>query len=92
MPLGFLPNDRQQRAAGCAALELAQAVLADAQARRKGQGLMVNTKGSSGGKGSSGEHRFHWRDAMDILVKWRQLSEPNDQVTRCKETLECILV
>ena len=23
---------------------------------------------------------FGWRDAMDIIVKWRQLSEPNDQV------------
>ena len=21
-----------------------------------------------------------WRDAMDLVVKWRQLSEPNDQV------------
>ena len=25
-------------------------------------------------------HEFGWRDAMDIVVKWRQLSEPNDQV------------
>ena len=24
---------------------------------------------------------FGWRDAMDIIVKWRQLSEPNDQVS-----------
>ena len=21
-----------------------------------------------------------WRDAMDVIVRWRQLAEPNDQV------------
>lgn len=26
-----------------------------------------------------GHHRFGWRDAMDIVVRWRQLAEPNDQ-------------
>ena len=36
------------------------------------------------GRGSSSSaqaHAFGWRDAMDLVVKWRQLSEPNDQVT-----------
>ena len=79
---GFLPNVRQQRAAGCAALELAQTVLKDLEARKNGTRLFVSSRGSSGGKGKDGTHRFHWRDAMDIIVKWRQLSEPNDQVTR----------
>lgn len=79
--LGFLPNDRQQRAAGCAAIELAQAMLKDVEARRRGEsGWKVSTKGASGGGGKDGTHYFHWRDAMDIIVKWRQLSEPNDQV------------
>lgn len=25
-------------------------------------------------------HKFGWRDAFDIAVRWRQLSEPNDPV------------
>ena len=32
--------------------------------------------------GASGRHQFGWRDAMDIVVKWRQLAEPADQVNR----------
>lgn len=42
--------------------------------------LWVNSEGASGQRGSQGRHRFGWRDAMDIVVKWRQLAEPNDQV------------
>ena len=33
----------------------------------------------SGASGNMQPHDFGWRDAMDVLVKWRQLSEPNDQ-------------
>ncbi|GMH35900.1 hypothetical protein BSKO_03768 [Bryopsis sp. KO-2023] len=78
---GFLPNKRQQRAAGLAVIELAQAVRLDVQARKNGeQGLQVDASGASGGKEKSGFYPFGWRDAMDIIVKWRQLSEPNDQV------------
>eukprot|EP00775_Hariotina_reticulata_P011921 gene11921-12065_t len=78
---GFLPNIRQQRAAGYAAIELGQAVRALLAERRAGrEGLWVNSEGSSGQGGCSGRHLFGWRDAMDIVVKWRQLSEPADQV------------
>ena len=35
-------------------------------------------------------HAFGWRDAMDIIVKWRQLSEPNDQVRVMKSGLLAI--
>lgn len=31
--------------------------------------------------GRPGHHPFGWRDAMDILVRWRQLAEPNDQAS-----------
>lgn len=43
---------------------------------------MVESKGAStGGHGAlKGQHPFSWRDFMDIPVRWRQLSEPNDQV------------
>ena len=43
---------------------------------------MVNTGGASRGgfDARKGQHEFSWRDAMDIPVRWRQLSEPNDQV------------
>lgn len=36
--------------------------------------------GPKGASGCAEPHAFGWRDAMDIIVKWRQLSEPNDQV------------
>ncbi len=42
--------------------------------------LRVSNDGASGETSASGSHLFGWRDAMDILVRWRQLSEPNDQV------------
>lgn len=79
-PQGFLPNVRQQRAAGYAAVELAQALREVVAARRAGRQVWVRSEGSSGQAGSAGRHLFGWRDAMDIVVKWRQLSEPNDQV------------
>lgn len=43
---------------------------------------MVESKGASvgGHRALQGQHAFSWRDAMDIPVRWRQLSEPNDQV------------
>lgn len=67
---GFLPNVRQQRAAGYAAAELAQAVQALLAERAAGrEGLWVNSQGASGQGGSSGQHLFGWRDAMDIVVK-----------------------
>lgn len=45
-------------------------------ARRGGKTFWV----SEGATGDPETHAFGWRDAMDIVVKWRQLSEPNDQV------------
>ncbi|GLI61283.1 hypothetical protein VaNZ11_003633 [Volvox africanus] len=77
---GFLFNVRQQRAAGYAAVELGQALLEVVAARRGGRQHWVRSEGSSGQAGSAGRHLFGWRDAMDIVVKWRQLCEPNDQV------------
>lgn len=77
---GFLPNVRQQRAAGYAAIELAQAVTALLAAKRAGNELWWSSEGSSGEGGTAGRHPFGWRDGMDLVVKWRQLAEPNDQV------------
>jgi hypothetical protein len=48
--------------------------------RRASHPLRVPNDGASGERSASGSHAFGWRDAMDILVRWRQLSEPNDQV------------
>lgn len=44
---------------------------------------MVDSRGASQGgfEARQGQHEFSWRDAMDIPVRWRQLSEPNDQVS-----------
>jgi hypothetical protein len=78
---GFLPNMRLQRAAGYAAVELAQALRQVLAARRAGRQHWVRSEGSSGQGGVAGRHLFGWRDAMDIVVKWRQLAEPNDQAS-----------
>ena len=45
---------------------------------------MVDTAGASlgGFDAQKGQHEFSWRDAMDIPVRWRQISEPNDQVSQ----------
>ena len=81
---GFLPNQRQWKMACFANLEVAQAVRACVEARRAGrEPPRVKTRGSTttGPKaGGAGTHAFGWRDALDVLVKWRQLSEPNDPV------------
>ncbi|KAK9817959.1 hypothetical protein WJX72_004923 [[Myrmecia] bisecta] len=44
--------------------------------RKAGRKVLTST----GGSGDDAQHAFGWRDAMDLVVKWRQLSEPNDQV------------
>ena len=44
--------------------------------KTKGEDMVVR----EGASGIQEPHPFRWRDAMDIIVKWRQLAEPNDQV------------
>jgi len=89
---GFLANRRQRRMAGFAAIEYAQMLVSAANARKQGNPLpSIRDTGSSacargpsgiggGGRGGSGTHILGWRDAMELLVKWRQVAEPNDQV------------
>ena len=48
--------------------------------RRAAAEYRVADDGASGKGGLSGQHAAGWRDAMDIVVKWRQFAEPNDQV------------
>ncbi len=43
-----------------------------------GELLYFDPKGSSKDNGKA--HEYSWRDFMDIAVKWRQISEPNDPV------------
>jgi hypothetical protein len=74
-------NIRQQRAVGFAAVELAQRMLQELRQRRtSGENTSVTNDGASGPFDSVGLHAFGWRDAMDIIVRWRQVGEPNDQV------------
>jgi hypothetical protein len=77
---GFMSNARQQRAAGLAAMELAQRFLTELDAQRNGSHTWVSSEGASAADDAEGRHRFAWRDAMDTVVRWRQISEPNDQV------------
>jgi len=91
---GFLNNVRQQRAAGLAAIELAQMLLLLSSSSQKKKTIEIPDCGASscvtrsndivvGGVKPGKPYSFHspgWRDLMDIVVKWRQLSEPADQV------------
>lgn len=80
---GFLPNKRQQRMAGLAAIEFAQALQQLAADKREGRPTLVDNAGASVSArrhSRSGRHEMGWRDAMDVIVRWRQLAEPNDQV------------
>ena len=57
------------------------------EARKKGEKMIV----SKGATVSLEPHEFGWRDAMDIVVKWRQFSEPNDQVYQNAATVRKFL-
>jgi len=74
---GFLPNARARRAAGLAALAVAQALAGLASDARAGIERVVTTGASSPG---APPHAFGWRDLADVAAKWRQLGEPGDQV------------
>ena len=52
-------------------------------AKRKAGEEVPAPKGASSSKEP---HLFGWRDAMDIIVKWRQMAEPNDQVDPSRPT------
>lgn len=79
---GFLPNMRLQRGFGLAVLEMAQALTNNLESiHRTGSPLMVPNSGSSQKYlPREGHHPFGYRDLFDIVVRWRQLSEPNDPV------------
>eukprot|EP00960_Hanusia_phi_P038138 753295-Hanusia_phi.AAC.5 len=84
---GFLSNLRQHRMCGLAILHMAQQAKAWWQSGSTAEtvangsrryDLYFDVKGSS--KDCGKKHAFGWRDFMDISVKWRQISEPNDPV------------
>ncbi|CAG9465078.1 unnamed protein product [Pedinophyceae sp. YPF-701] len=81
---GFLDNARQQRMAGLGGLQLAQLLVAAAAERGAGRALKVPEAGASsapvGPRRADTKRRLRWRDAVDVLVKWRQIAEPNDPV------------
>jgi len=72
---GYLPNKKQQRFAGLATIHAAQ-VLRKYWIQRKN--VLVNGKSSTQKDGK--DHTFGWRDLYDIIIIWRQVSEPNDPV------------
>lgn len=69
---GFLPNKRQHRMFGLALLEVVQTLKQHME-----NPITVNRHQSSFSRRS---HKFGWRDMVDIAVRWRQLSEPFDQI------------
>lgn len=79
---GFIPNLRLHRGFGLAVLEMAQALINNIDSiHRTGQPMMVpNASSSSKYYTKEGQHLFGYRDLFDIIVKWRQLSEPSDPV------------
>ena len=72
---GFLSNRRQHLQCGFAILEMAQTLRREWAAEET---TLVSGEFSS--KPYREAHEFGWRDLMDIAVKWRQFSEPNDPV------------
>lgn len=70
---GYLSNARQQRMAALATLDAAQRL----KAFWKGERTTVDGPGSSL---NQKPHPFGWRDVFDVMVRWRQISEPNDAV------------
>eukprot|EP01126_Amoeba_proteus_P048813 TRINITY_DN5665_c0_g3_i7.p1 TRINITY_DN5665_c0_g3~~TRINITY_DN5665_c0_g3_i7.p1 ORF type:complete len:397 (+),score=66.41 TRINITY_DN5665_c0_g3_i7:136-1326(+) len=70
---GYLSNLRQQKMAGLAVVQVAQ-TMRDFWFHGK---ITVQGSGSSFTKAV---HPFGWRDLYDIIVRWRQISEPNDPV------------
>jgi len=94
---GFLSNLRQHRMCGLSIVNMAQQARAHFRAGSKGSEasntgvpLAFNTKGSSKENGKA--HDFGWRDFMDIAIKWRQVSEPNDPVFWCVHVCVCVWV
>ena len=75
---GFLSNLRQHRTSGLVMLDLAQTVRRYWAAVKAGETFAFNPRASSISSGKP--HAFGWRDFMDIAVRWRQYSEPNDPV------------
>eukprot|EP00891_Asterochloris_glomerata_P001301 jgi/Astpho2/1301/fgenesh1_pg.00024_%23_11_t len=79
---------KRQRAGAQAAVATAE--VKDRQQRGPGAKTAVQTAGASVGgwdakpptTSAGGFHEFCWRDAMDVVVRWRQLSEPNDQAVK----------
>jgi len=69
---GFFHNIRQQRMSGLAMIEIVQTMT-----RHWQKPIRLKGKGSSLDRNP---HIFGWRDMMDIAVRWRQHSEPNDHV------------
>ncbi|GJP75117.1 hypothetical protein CLOP_g5605 [Closterium sp. NIES-67] len=93
---GFLPNQRQHRAAGMAAIEMMQA--ARATWKEQGAGKQGKGGGKKGAKRSDHYDDYDddeeeedeeeeggitvggWRDLYSIAVRWRLLSEPCDPI------------
>lgn len=68
----FLANVRQVRMFGMVVIEIAQAIKSHWK-----KTIRISGKGSSKDRTP---HDFTWRDMMDIAVRWKQHSEPNDHV------------
>jgi len=78
---GFHPHLRQQVGGGLAAVELAQSIKQLIKLRREGKDWIVKGEGASSATNEPVEdHPFAWRDAMDIVVRWRAIVAPDEQV------------
>uniref|UniRef100_A0A7S2SK19 Protein O-GlcNAc transferase n=1 Tax=Rhizochromulina marina TaxID=1034831 RepID=A0A7S2SK19_9STRA len=88
---GFLANVRQHRQFGLAVISIAQRLRQHWLGLKYsgGAGFPVpNSSASRKGEPLVGPHPAHpgschlmeWRDLMDMSVRWRQISEPNDPV------------
>jgi tetratricopeptide (TPR) repeat protein len=82
--VGFVRNNRQYRMFGLAVIEMASMLREHCDLLVAGKdGLTVKNAASSCARYNSRKDDFHpfgYRDLFDVIVKWRQISEPNDPV------------
>ncbi len=77
---GFLPNKRQYKMFSVAIVQMIQNLQHHIRLLKTTSiGLKIPTAMTSVAS-SEINHIFQWTDFFDIIVKWRQISEPNDAV------------
>ncbi len=77
---GFLPNKRQFHMFSVATVQMIQNLQEHVRLLRESAVGLVIPSAMASVSSSEINRIFQWTDFFDIIVKWRQISEPNDAV------------